>query len=288
MVIFKTAQAVSHYLLQQKATGKTIGFVPTMGALHAGHLSLIEASVQQNDLTVCSIFINPTQFNNASDLKHYPVTIEKDIEQLIGASCSVLFLPSENEIYPEGYVAKHYNLGEIEQILEGFYRPGHFQGVCQVVDRLLQIIAPDNLYIGQKDYQQCIVISELVKLTGRGKETRVIIIPTMRETNGLAMSSRNMRLNDTQKQKALQLIEELSFIKENIHTTTINDLQRHAVTALEKKGFQVDYVSIANAESLQPARSKEQPLVALVAATLDGVRLIDNLLLNGGLEKPNR
>src|SRR6476620_9509378 len=154
MILFKKAAQLSGYLRKQKTNGLSIGFVPTMGALHSGHLSLIAASKKEQSITVCSIFVNPTQFNNPDDFKHYPVRIEEDIEQLLKSDCDILFLPSAEEIYPVGYAAKHYDLGLLETILEGHYRPGHFQGVCQVVDRLLEIIEPTSLYLGQKDYQQ--------------------------------------------------------------------------------------------------------------------------------------
>ncbi|RYZ29188.1 MAG: hypothetical protein EOO10_07130 [Chitinophagaceae bacterium] len=154
MILFKQAGKLSHHLEIARKTAKKIGFVPTMGALHKGHLSLIESSKRENDITVCSIFVNPTQFNNAEDFKKYPITIEADIEKLLLAECDVLFQPSKEEIYPENFVTKHYDLRELENVLEGFYRPGHFQGVCQVMDRLLEIVQPDNLYLGAKDFQQ--------------------------------------------------------------------------------------------------------------------------------------
>src|SRR5690242_8656569 len=138
MVLFKQAKAITNYITDKKAEGKTVGFVPTMGALHAGHFSLIEQAKKETDLVICSIFVNPTQFNNAEDFRKYPITIEKDIEALIGCGCDVLFLPPQQEIYPPSYEPKYYDLGSLETVLEGHYRPGHFQGVCQVVDRLLQ------------------------------------------------------------------------------------------------------------------------------------------------------
>jgi pantoate--beta-alanine ligase len=166
-----------------------------MGALHGGHLSLIDTCKKENDLTVCSIFINPVQFNNPDDLKNYPVTTASDIEQLISHSCDVLFMPSVEEMYPAAYIKKQYPIGEIENKLEGYHRPGHFQGVCQAVDRLLEIVQPHNFYLGQKDYQQCMVIKKLLEMTGRENSIQLNIVPTVREEVGLAMSSRNLRLN---------------------------------------------------------------------------------------------
>jgi pantoate--beta-alanine ligase len=280
MVIFKEAETLSRSLLTERNTGKKIGFVPTMGALHAGHLSLVRASKKDNDLTVCSIFVNPTQFNNPDDLKHYPVTIEKDIEALLKADCDFLFLPPVSQIYPDDHLKKHYDLGQIETVLEGKYRPGHFQGVCEVVDRLLDIVQPEELYLGQKDFQQCMVLKKLISLTGREDKIRLNIIPTMREEDGLAMSSRNMRLNEEQRIRATSIYKALQFIRNNYNKTDFNSLKQDAAAQLEKEGFQVDYVEIANAEDLGTAQDHSQQLVALIAASTGGIRLIDNMLLD--------
>ena len=280
MIIFKKAEPLSNYIGQQKEKGKKIGFVPTMGALHNGHLFLIETCKKQNDLAICSIFVNPTQFNNADDLKNYPVTIEKDIEQLVSTKCDVLFLPSVNEMYPAGHVKKQYALGAIETILEGHYRPGHFQGVCEAVDRLLDIVQPDNFYLGQKDYQQCMVLKKLIELTGREKQVTLTIVPTIREADGLAMSSRNLRLNEEQRKTAGSIFKELSLIKTNIQHQSLDELKNTAREHLTKQGFRVDYVEIANANDLSTAACPEGKLVALAAATMGEIRLIDNLILN--------
>lgn len=280
MIIFKQAKPLTDNLKQQRKTNKQIGFVPTMGALHQGHLSLIAASKSNNDITVCSLFVNPTQFNNPEDFKHYPVTIEKDIEQLISLGCDIVFLPSTEEIYPSGFQQKQYDLGSIENRLEGFYRPGHFQGVCQVVDRLLEITDPHNLYVGQKDYQQCMVIKKLLELTGRDELVRLNIIPTMREAGGLAMSSRNLRLSEAQKKTATSIYRELSLIKNNFQSQSFGQLKQLAKEHLETEGFVVDYVEIANRNTLSPAKKEDEPLVALIAASIGKIRLIDNLILN--------
>jgi pantoate--beta-alanine ligase len=280
MIIFKTADKLSAYLSGQGKLGESIGFVPTMGALHRGHLSLINQSKKHNTITVCSIFVNPTQFNNKEDFKHYPITIEKDVEQLVKAGCEVLFLPTQEEIYSPNYQPRHYELGRLEHILEGFYRPGHFQGVCQVVDRLLSITNPDNIYIGQKDYQQCMVISRLIEILGKSAQIHVNIEPTLREEDGLAMSSRNLRLTQDQRVKALAIYKELGSIKDQINTESFDHLKKAAIHHLEEAGFTVDYVEIANAYSLEPAANKDEHLVALIAASLSSIRLIDNLSLN--------
>lgn len=278
MIIFKQARQLNTHLQTQKSSGKKLGFVPTMGALHQGHLQLIEHANAQNDITVCSIFVNPTQFNNPEDFQKYPKTLEKDIELLMGAECHILFIPDKEQVYPEGYTPPHYELGYLEAILEGFHRPGHFQGVCQVVDLLLNIVQPHNLYLGQKDYQQCMVLSRLLEL--RGSREKLHFVPTKRESDGLAMSSRNLRLNETQRQLATAIYQVLKLLKENIQKQSIPDLQQAGRQQLEEKGFIVDYVAIRNAQTLQEAHSTNEPLIGLIAASLDSIRLIDNERLN--------
>lgn len=279
MNIFKEAAALHQHLQTQREKGLTIGFVPTMGALHPGHLSLIRRSKAENNITICSIFVNPTQFNNHSDFQHYPKTIEKDLEQLLTERCDVLFLPSVAEVYPAGHQKKHYDLGELEHLLEGSFRPGHFQGVCEVVDRLLHIVAPNTMYLGQKDYQQCMVIRRLLQITGRSlPELR--IGDTLREADGLAMSSRNLRLSPADRAKATALYQALQQIRQKLQAEPLQQLQQETAQTLEKQGFEVDYVAICNADTLHPASTITEPKVALVAASLNGIRLIDNLPLN--------
>lgn len=279
MILFKQADKLSHHLDIARKTAQKIGFVPTMGALHKGHLSLVEASKRENDITVCSIFVNPTQFNNAEDFKKYPITIEADIEKLLLAECDVLFQPTKEEIYPEGFAAKLYDLGELENVLEGFYRPGHFQGVCQVMDRLLQIVQPDNLYLGAKDFQQCKVITRLVSQLGKADDIHINIESTYREDDGLAMSSRNLRLNNTERASAPAIYKALTFAKEN-QQLGVKALEEAGNKFLTDNGFKVEYFSIVNADYLQPATDATQNKVAVVAAFLGNVRLIDNLLLS--------
>lgn len=280
MIIFKKAQQLTDYIQKQKKENQKIGFVPTMGALHEGHLSLIESCKKSNGISICSIFINPSQFNSPDDFKHYPITTEKDIEQLVWNKCDVLFLPAVNEIYPDVYTKKQYALGKIENILEGHYRPGHFQGVCQVMERLLSIVQPDNLFLGQKDFQQCIVIKKLISLLGKENEIILTIVPTMREKDGLAMSSRNLRLNEQQRQLASFIFVELSDIKNNFRKKSFHDLKSSAKEHLIQKGFQVDYVEIANADDLSIATDSSKETVALAAASIGSIRLIDNMPLN--------
>jgi pantoate--beta-alanine ligase len=282
MVLFKKATDLYKYLDAQRKDGKKTGFVPTMGALHEGHISLIKASTTTNDISVCSIFVNPTQFNDPKDFAKYPITIEKDIFMLEKAGCDVLFLPSAEEIYPATFAKQHYELGYIESILEGRYRPGHFQGVCMVVHRLLDMVKPDNLYLGQKDYQQCMVIAKLIELTSMTDRIKLNIAPTLREEDGLAMSSRNMRLSEEERKKAAAIYQSLRFIKSNLKTGNLSHLKSEVTDQLATKGFKVDYVEICDAKDLSIADEWDgyQKLVVLIAAFNNEVRLIDNMLLN--------
>jgi len=280
MIIFKTSADLATFIKKSKANGLSVGFVPTMGALHNGHISLVEQSKKENQLTACSIFVNPTQFNNPDDFKKYPITIETDIDMLEKWGCDVLFLPDVKEIYPPGFVAPHYELGYLETVLEGKYRPGHFQGVCQVVDRLLEIVAPDKLYLGQKDFQQCMVIRKLIEL--KSIHTALVICPTLRETSGLAMSSRNARLNAKEKELAVKIYETLSMLKNELKAGLLENMKLKAAEHLSVAGFKTDYIEIADTATLalQEKWDGKKKLVALVAAYLNDVRLIDNLVLN--------
>lgn len=282
MILFKTINELRKYIINKRSSHTNVGFVPTMGALHTGHLSLIRASKKTSRLTVCSIFVNPTQFNDPSDYQQYPVTIEQDIRLLEQEGCDLLFLPTVEEIYPKNVQKKNYTLGALENYLEGKYRPGHFQGVCQVVDRLLDIVTPDQLFLGRKDYQQCMVIAELIRQTG--KQTILQIVPTMREPSGLAMSSRNMRLSEPDKEKATAIYQALQWIKTNITPGPLDHLMIQAEKMVMDAGFsKVDYISIADARSLEPIEQwdGQSPLVALAAAFIAGIRLIDNISLTG-------
>jgi pantoate--beta-alanine ligase len=287
MILFKKIKDLRKWVDAQPKKDNCIGFVPTMGALHAGHISLVDASKKKDSITVSSIFVNPTQFNDPTDFEKYPVTLEKDIYLLERSGCDVLFLPSVREMYPDDPVGqglspkKHYELGFLETVLEGKYRPGHFQGVCMVVHRLLEIVNPDHLYLGQKDYQQCMVIPRLVEQISLKNKTEIIICPTLREDDGLAMSSRNMRLNETERKHAAMIYQCLNMIKENVENDTPDGLRTKAQTMLEEAGFKVDYVEIADRSNLEPVRAwhDKQKYVALVAAFMNEVRLIDNMVI---------
>lgn len=281
MIVFKNIAALQLWLAEKKKTGASAGFVPTMGALHQGHISLINNSRLHHPVTISSIFVNPTQFNEAKDFEKYPITLESDIDLLEKNGCDALFLPSVQEIYPNGMdQLESYDLGYLETILEGKYRPGHFQGVCQVVYRLLQAVQPDVLYLGQKDYQQCMVIKKMIELVGLN--TSITIGPTLREPDGLAMSSRNMRLSTAERKQAVKIYETLQMIKKEIKPGNTGDLTQKAFTYLQNEGFRPDYITVAKAGDLAPADywDGQEPVVAVAAAYLNEVRLIDNLLLN--------
>lgn len=279
MILVKTILHLDKYLQFFRSYPGKIGFVPTMGALHSGHISLIEECRRDNDVTVCSIFVNPTQFNNPADFEKYPVTIEKDIDMLEAAGCDVLFMPSTNEMYPADDPVVHYELGFIETILEGKYRPGHFQGVCRIVDKLLKAVRPDDLYMGRKDYQQCMVVNKLIRIMQH--PTRLHVCDTVRSPDGLALSSRNMRLTMAERMEALHIIKTLVSIRAALKPGELGTIKENAVQHLEQNGFKVDYVSIADADSLEEIDEWDghRPMVGLIAAFLNEVRLIDNLAL---------
>lgn len=280
MIIIKSAVDIKNQLTALTKIGTSIGFVPTMGALHSGHISLIEAAKNENELVVCSIFINPTQFNDPKDFEIYPVTIEKDLYLLEKAGCSILFLPAIDEMYPDGFKnLRHFELGFIETVLDGKYRPGHFQGVCQVVYRLLEIVLPNKLYLGQKDFQQCMVVTKMTAIAYPA--IQICICPTHREPDGLAMSSRNLRLTPEERLLAVNIYLTLKFIQQTIKPGDLTNLQQHAVAALTAKGFKVDYVEICHSNSLEILKKwdGETASVILIAAFLNSVRLIDNMMI---------
>ncbi|HSK13768.1 MAG TPA: pantoate--beta-alanine ligase [Phnomibacter sp.] len=284
MIIFKKAFDLQRYANDHREKWAGSGFVPTMGALHPGHISLIAEARQHSTLVIASIFVNPTQFNDPADLEKYPVTTARDIQMLEMAGCDVLFLPDVPEIYPFGYEdTRHYALGELETVLEGKYRPGHFQGVCQVVHILLQKVKPFAIFMGQKDLQQCMVIRKLIDL--ESLPVRLITCSTLREPDGLAMSSRNVRLNEENRQKATSIFKEMELIKSDLGSMVPAELETRAIRNLLNAGFaKVDYVAIADPTTLSPLEAWHPGKAAavLVAAFLGEVRLIDNMVLSTG------
>ena len=280
MILFKRSQDLRFWVSEQKIRGKKTGFVPTMGALHQGHIRLIEASRAVADFTICSIFVNPVQFNDPKDFEKYPVSIENDIEMLSHSGTDVIYLPSVKEVYPEGEIGlETYKLGALETILEGRYRPGHFQGVCQVMSRLLNLIQPDHLFMGQKDFQQCLVVQKLIEILKL--PVRFHTVPTIREPDGLAQSSRNRRLTADQRKNAVAISAALVDLRKDFVSGN-KEAVKQAREKLEAAHFKTDYISIARASDLQPVENwnGKEKAVALIAAFQGEVRLIDNLLLN--------
>ncbi len=259
----------------------TIGFVPTMGALHEGHLSLIATAKASCDVVVCSIFVNPTQFNDPKDLVLYPRTEEADIALLKTAGCDVVFVPAVNEMYPAGQEVRDYNFGTLTSEWEGRYRPGHFNGVITVVKRLFEIVLPHQSFFGKKDFQQFSVIREWV----RRDEIKVEIVgcDTVRASDGLALSSRNKRLSSEQATLATAFSKALWFIQENKKTNDVNILLEEATERfIEKEEIELQYFTIANSNTLEPLEkiSDANGQVVLIAGFIGGVRLIDELELN--------
>jgi pantoate--beta-alanine ligase len=281
MILFKRSEDLRQWVLEQKNTGQITGFVPTMGALHEGHIQLIKACRSTVDQAICSIFVNPAQFNDPKDFEKYPVSIEKDIQMLHEAGTDVLFLPSVKEIYPQGQSGlETYDLGPLETLLEGRYRPGHFQGVSQVMNRLLKLVQPDHLFMGQKDFQQCLVVQRLIGIMHLPVQLHTV--PTVREADGLAQSSRNRRLTAEQRKNAVAISQALIDLRGNLPSGNTGELLKQAREKLDAAHFKTDYISIARASDLQPIvdwNGKEKA-VALIAAFQGDVRLIDNMLLN--------
>ena len=254
-----------------------------MGALHEGHLSLIRMAKKQNDKVIVSIFVNPTQFDNASDLELYPSTFDKDKEMLFKEGVDFIFNPSSADIYPNGLDASHtYQFNGLDEILEGAKRPGHFDGVAKIVSILLRSVQADKVYMGQKDYQQCLIVKTLADQMNE-ISTKVIICPIIRENNGLAMSSRNMQLNDTEKEQASILYQTLNYCKLNFDFNNIDALKATAIKRLKNTPLinDLEYFEILDAKNLQEIDTNNPPtqVIACIAAKTNKIRLIDNMLL---------
>lgn len=279
MKLINTITALKTLLEPIKSARKRIALVPTMGALHKGHVSLIDLAKKQADLVVCSIFVNPTQFTDPKDLEKYPRPLEHDIKMLEEAGCDVVFMPSVQEMYPvkEDW---HIDLGSAEFLLEGEFRKGHYQGVTQIVKKLFDAVDPDLAFFGQKDFQQVLMIENMVhyfKLP-----VQIITCPIIREDDGLAMSSRNIHLSEQDREHALVLSKALYYVKDHFETKTIEELLKDARKMINATpGVVLDYFTIANGETLLPETDKKaKNLVALVAAKVGETRLIDNVLLS--------
>lgn len=276
MEIIHTRKALEQAIAACKAEGKSIGFVPTMGALHEGHLTLMRQAKAENDVAVCSIFVNPTQFNNPTDLERYPRNPEKDAQSVSGI-CDIAFIPSVEEMYPEA-PTETYDFGELEKVMEGPSRPGHFQGVGMVVSRLFELVQPDRAYFGKKDYQQVAIIKRLVAL----KHYPLTIVPVeiVRAEDGLALSSRNALLHPEKRTKAPFIYRTLKQAKEMAATHSLKEVESWIRTQLgTDSDFELEYIQIADAETLQPIAdfAEAAHVVACITVWLDGVRLIDNI-----------
>jgi len=289
MKICTTKKELAAELDVYRLKKRTIGFVPTMGALHEGHLSLVKRSRSENDLTVVSIFVNPTQFNNAQDLKNYPRTVEADVKMLAAAGVDFVFEPSVDEMYPTKGSAfnvsatdkEDYRFGELETVMEGKFRPGHFKGVAQIVRRLLELTKPNKAYFGEKDFQQLAVIRKLVQDFSLPVE--IIACPTLREPTGLAMSSRNMRLTPEQHREAAVISKALHWMKYTGQSYDLAEAIRHAVNMIESSGsLKVEYLDVADSVTLQPLKQWNDPgtMRAFAAVQAGEVRLIDNVSLS--------
>ena len=264
-----------------KRSGKTIGLVPTMGALHKGHISLIEASKSQNTVTVASIYVNPTQFNNPLELQKYPKTTEKDLEMLEKAGCNAVFSPNDDEMYPEESIVK-FEFGSLDKVMEGKYRPGHFSGVALVVSKLFNIIEPHNAYFGQKDWQQFAIIRQLV---AELKFNLVLSsVPIQRESDGLAMSSRNLRLNETQRANATIFYHALVMARGALKGGKELGTVKKAVEEMvhQKREMRLEYFELTNSKNLDILDNLDNAAVPIlcIAGYAGEVRLIDNMFLD--------
>lgn len=281
MIIIRNNRDLEQYLNNIRQSAKTIGFVPTMGALHAGHISLIKQSLQQSDITVCSIFVNPTQFNDKADLERYPRMPEKDAKMLEEAGCNVLFLPDITEIYPEED-KRQFDFGTIDKVLEGAHRPGHFNGVGQVVSRLFELVKPNKAFFGLKDYQQLQIIKKLTSILKLDIE--IVPCEIMREPDGLAMSSRNMLLSTEERKVATLIPQLLVEAKQNLlNGQSVNQVKEAALKKLNANPiYKPEYIEVCDAETLTSIDSLNNTCksIILIACFVGKIRLIDNLVIN--------
>lgn len=278
--ILKNRQELSDYILKIKENGQKIGFAPTMGALHEGHLSLYEQARKENDIVISSIFVNPTQFNNLEDLEKYPRTIEKDIELLQQTqNVDAVYIPQIEDIYSNGLERKNYDFEGLENEMEGKFRPGHFDGVGTVVEELFRQVQPNNAYFGEKDFQQLMIIKKLVEKLSL--PINIIGMPIYRKKNGLAMSSRNMRLTTEQRETAKVIFETLVKVKDLFHQQTLDEIHQFVENTFKNFDFELEYFIIANEKTLREISEikNNETYRAFIVVVIDGVRLIDNIQL---------
>lgn len=280
MEVFHHRREINQRIISLKKEGKSVGFVPTMGALHAGHLSLVRFSKKKNNLTVASIFVNPTQFNNKEDLVRYPRTLDADLALLEKEGCSMVFVPDEKEMYPEPDL-RVFSFGNLDKVMEGKHRPGHFNGVALIVTKLFDIVIPDRAYFGMKDFQQVTIIKKLVADCEYPVE--IIACPIVRESDGLAMSSRNVRLSSDERQHAPLIQKTLLSAQETGTSVKVEKLKKIVIDTINKDPFlKVEYFEIVNEKTLQPVKSWDDfgNKVGCIAVNAGNVRLIDNITFN--------
>lgn len=279
MKVLKSKKTLIDYVERQREMGKKIGFAPTMGALHQGHLSLYKAAKKENDEVISSIFVNPTQFNNPDDFQKYPKTLEKDIELLEKAGVDAVYVPNVEEMYPDGLNSKKYDFDGLENEMEGKYRPGHFDGVGTIVEELFRQVQPHNAYFGEKDYQQLAIIKKMVEKTKL--PVKIHGVPTLREEDGLAMSSRNVRLTETQRKEATIIYETLTKVKEWFKVISLEEIKQKVTDIFRNSNFELEYFVIADEEMLKEANAidENKEFRAFIVAYADTVRLIDNMHL---------
>ncbi|MFV0311193.1 MAG: pantoate--beta-alanine ligase [Dysgonomonas sp.] len=278
MDLIKTTQGVRNKLTALRSEGKTIGLVPTMGALHEGHLSLVKKCIADNDVCIVSIFVNPTQFNNKEDLKKYPRNLERDCEYLKSVGVGVIFAPSVDEVYPEPDT-RQFDFGQLDKVMEGEHRPGHFNGVAQVVSRLFDIVKPDRAYFGEKDFQQLAIIREMVKQLKL--DINIVPMPIVREVSGLALSSRNERLTATQKEVVVNISKVLAESKEWMKTSSVEEVIKAVTITLDSfTELKVEYYEIVDGYTLQSVADWKDSdyIVGCIAIFCGEVRLIDNII----------
>lgn len=277
MKILKKRTEVIAELSLLKQQGKSIGFVPTMGALHQGHLSLIECSNKKDDITVVSIFVNPTQFNNPKDFEKYPRILEDDLEQLKKIKCDLLFVPSNEEIYPEED-KREFDFGQLDKVMEGAHRPGHFKGVGLVVSKLFEIINPDRAYFGEKDFQQIAIVKQLTKNLNFPIE--IVSCPIIREKDGLAMSSRNMRLTNEQRKNVPLIAKTLFEAREKAKSLSVKETQEWVINTINNNPYlDVEYFEIVDENTLRSVENWNQSenKRGCIAVNVGDIRLIDNI-----------
>ena len=278
MKTIKLKQELQAEIQMLRTSGKTIGFVPTMGALHEGHKALVKRCVAENDICVVSIFVNPTQFNNTADLEKYPRNLNQDAELLESVGCRIIFAPDPQEIYEQNELDApfDFDFGGLDTVMEGKFRPGHFNGVVQIVSKLFQLVQPDKAYFGEKDFQQLAIIHRMVKKLKFKVE--IVDCPIVREPSGLAMSSRNERLSAVDRKKAIEISKVLTESRNFAAQLSPIDLIQWVVDLVNLvPGLEVEYYEIVNTTTLQPVNSWSEPSVGCIAVYCGEVRLIDNI-----------